>query len=853
MEFPSNALDFMDLLVTEHKRRLRSRRPSGETFRYMGETLEQQGRGEDFLKLWVHNAEPNRPDPSDPQTDLALLQIYEHWRRHHHLRPIEAWDGSKLRPWLSPADNPTVPSALAGDLTSFRDAMTRAPGEEVPWRRLDALGHAIEAYFTQVRRHAVWARPGSRPRSAPIRSASKGGHSHSISHVEPTEALGALHADHGTDPHASHAREESEPPIGELRLYFHNELNNIETAPYSVRFWGFLKWADNLRRRLLNLPIADFKHDEWSDIAFADRLVVRHFTWHDDVFSMGPSPRWDDQLGRYQTHRYPMGSQGYGVEFFRFHRDLINAYDEWLVQAGQPKVRPWHSGKHHTSYVLKYAWDWWWGRGGTNGRCLDPQVVAPELMDPKLSAFDTLAELGHYLDVCGVTYHGVGHVQNCDIRDPYCNNYSIRFFAWHRWIDHLFKVLEKQGKPLFDASRPLDAPVSCGKWKTIPDPEPFLNGVWTYRSFHNDPNPDADPVWFIATLELRQYPDGSLRGRLDSGDPDYVYDVSGFIDETSVRYEMEPEWWDDRLMIVMHGVGATPATEGHEYEYVAYYQPSFPTGKDQIRSFVGSVLRSKRPDDPTKEGKVGSFTAVLRGPLTIAATKGDYGSGASAFATAPIVPGQVGRLIERSETFIVPEAVTELLVRAWGGGGGGGSDGPGVGDDNGKDGGTSSVNDSVFAHGGKGGQHGVYQLGDGGAGGAASGGSVNLPGGAGEKGGTVTDESGQGGSAQGPGGGAGGARVGKYTHGAPGTFPGGGGSGAQEGNTPAGGGGAGGYAEARLTVTPGSPVQVVVGPGGLGGDGGYRVGGNGASGRVELSWQASDAQARGKKKTDKAQ
>lgn len=827
MEFPANAIQFMDHMVSEHKRRLRSRRPASETLRYMGETLDELGRGEVFLTLWVHNPNPRRPEPTDPDTDLGMLQLYEHWRTLHNMRPIEPWDGTKLRPWLSSDDNPAIPSALCGDLSVFSDAVTRAPGSETPWRRLDALGHALESYFTQIRRHAVWARPAISPAPHTARNGKGHSDSHSLSavSVSRTSHNGEEHSKEGSEHGTHQAQENSSGLEARLRLYFHNELNNLETAPYSVRFWGFLKWADNCRRRLLGLRVEEFSHDRWSDIAFADEMAIKHFSWHDDVFARGASPRWDDQWGRYQTHKHHMGTQGYGIEFFQFHRDLVTYYNQWLEQMGRPRATAWTSGKHHTAYVMKYAGEAWWGRSGSNGRCLRPQDVAMELLDPELSDFATLAELGHYLDVGWPTLHGVGHVQNCDIRDPYCNNYSIRFFGWHLWLDELFQTLERQGKPLYDESKSLDDPIPW-RWKRVPDPAPLLDGVWTYRSFHNDPDPNVDPRWFVASLELRQLPDGTLRGRLDSGDPDYIYEVDGFLDETSVRYETEPNWWDDRLLIIMRARGITTATRGHEYEYAACYQPRFPMGKSQGQAFVGSVLRAKRPDDPNLEGKVGSFVAVWRGSLP---AQPDHGHGQRLET----------RVFTRSGEFVVPEAVTEVLIRAWGAGGGGGSDGPGVGADDGQAGTASVVSSLLRAGGGSGGRHGVSQTGIGGKGGQAEGGTTNTPGEDGETGATREGISGKGGDSGADDGGKGGGRVGLHSNGSNGGNPGGGGSGAQEGNTPGGGGGGGAFSEKRVKVTPGARLPVTIGDGGKGGDGGYRIGGAGAPGRVEISWMVS--------------
>ena len=807
MEFPPDPISFLDLVNDEHKRRLVKRKKVGESLRYMGEVIDQLGRGEEFMRIYVHNAHPSHPDPTDPETDLALLQLYDHWRARHSLRPIEPWDGTRLRPWLPPESNPAVPAVLTGDLTHFLRATLHTPIEGLAWRRLDALGHAVEAYFTSIRRHSVWSRPSPRPH----RERQGGGHAgmhagHQHGHQ----------GDHGTPPDAG----------GELRLYHLNELNNIEAAVYSIRFWGFLKWADDLRRLLFGLPIDHYHHDELSDISFLDKFVLNHFPWHDDVFAGGVCPSWEDQFGRQAFHRYALGTQGYGIEFLQFHRDLLASYDQWRRAVGMPAAQSWHPGKHHTAYVLKYSDGGWWGRGGTNGRPLNPEVVVPEFNDEDLAAFSTAAELGNYLDACGVVYHGVGHTQSCDIRDQYCNTYSVRFYGWHKWIDGFFERLRELGKPLFDATKPLDNPLSCAKFQQVPQPKPVLNGIWTFRSFRLEPDAAKNPAWLVGELRLSHAEDGKIGGELVLQKPETHYEVRGYVDENNVYYETTPPWWDDRAILVMKVVGTKHPVEGHVYELRGTFQAHWPHGNGQIPAFTGSLVCSHQPDDSEKEGQVGSFFAVKKGEPPRAEPKQEPKD----------THGKHTQVFFESGTFVVPPGVTKVSVKVWGGGGGGGSDGPGVGGDNGKIGGTSRFGKVCVAAGGHGGKHGVYQLGEGGAGGTGITGEVLEEGGKGEKGGTEDGLTGKGGIGAG-GGGKGGYRVGKLSNGRPGAEPGGGGSGAQEGMSPGGGGGGGGYAAGTFTVVPGSSIEAVVGQGGHGGDGGYRIGGDGADGRVEVGWE----------------
>lgn len=562
MKFPQDPIEFIDNMVDLHKVRLKKRKITGESLKYMREAVDQQGLGGEFMKFWVHNPNPKISNPEDDNTDLSLLQLYEHWREKYNMRPIEAWDGTTLRPWLPPESNPQVPEVLKGDLSDLLDAYTRFPPPEGSyWHRLDVLGNIVESYLNSIRRHSVWSRP-----------------------------IGG----------------------GKLRLYRLNGLNNIETAPYSILFWGFLKWADNLRKKLFNEPIEEYPHDEWSDIAFMHKFNQMHFAWHDDVFGKGKCPNWQDQLGRMQRHKYPMPTQGYAMEFLEFHSDVIKAYNRWLKKMGRLPTRAWMSGKHNTAYILKYAFGGPWGRGGTNGQALDPKEWASELMDEELSSFKTAAELGSYLERCGINYHGIGHVENCDIRDVYTNNYSIRFFAWHQWIDDLYHKILTQGKPMYDPKIPLDKPIPnlCDNVIT-PKLNPPFTGTWTYRSYHNDPDPNADVTWFVAEMRIVQSGD-KISGILDSGHPDYQYKLQGYLDEKNVHYEQRPEWWDDRMILVMTAKGMTEATKGHVYEYRGHLVPKWINGKNQVPAFVGSISRSKRPDDPTKEGKIGSFITVFK-------------------------------------------------------------------------------------------------------------------------------------------------------------------------------------------------------------------------------------------------
>ena len=196
-----------------------------------------------------------------------------------------------------------------------------------------------------------------------------------------------------------------------------------------------------------------------------------------------------------------------------------------------------------------------------------------------------------------------------------------------------------------------------------------------------------------------------------------------------------------------------------------------------------------------------------------------------------------------TSTFVVPAKYCSLTAEAWGAGGGGGGDdfsvsnGPDILGGDGKAGQNSTFL-TLIGGGGNGG------LGDdhadprsqGGAGGIASGGDTNTNGAAGV---TGMSFGGKGGSA--PNGGAGGAQVTGASAGNAGSGPGGAGGGGSKGSGEfrGGGGGSGAYVAKVYSsgaLTASSTLNVFVGAGGLGGTGQIYKGGNGAPGKVVITY-----------------
>jgi hypothetical protein len=139
-----------------------------------------------------------------------------------------------------------------------------------------------------------------------------------------------------------------------------------------------------------------------------------------------------------------------------------------------------------------------------------------------------------------------------------------------------------------------------------------LEGEWTYRSYHNDPDPSKDERWFIAKLTLAQDENGILKGKLDSGNPEEVYVIEGQIHKDGTKNNAT----DDKCFnIDMIATGATKQTQGHEYNYYGRLIPKWPEGKSQRTAFIGTNIRAKVPDDPSAEGKVGCFIVTKKDPM----------------------------------------------------------------------------------------------------------------------------------------------------------------------------------------------------------------------------------------------
>lgn len=242
---------------------------------------------------------------------------------------------------------------------------------------------------------------------------------------------------------------------------------------------------------------------------------------------------------------------------------------------------------------------------------------------------------------------------------------------------------------------------------------------------------------------------------------------------------------------------------------------------------------------PTKistEWSVGASSFLNATPTGVAITAcgscGDTGN-CAASSGGGVTPGSQSFTTAGSFNFVVP-CHNNLTVQVWGGGAGGQS----VGFGSVAAASSSSWNTSVLIAGGGGPPSSSTYLG--GTGGTATGGTTNS---AGENGGNGGNNlpSGKGGDS--PNGGLGGASQASLSSGGiSGTEPGGGGSGGRgtgRGSQGGPGGGGGGYTArtwTQGTYSPGTSIPIIVGPGSAGSTTGGNRGGNGATGRVTISW-----------------
>ena len=212
------------------------------------------------------------------------------------------------------------------------------------------------------------------------------------------------------------------------------EIGDDDFAPYSIRFWGFVKWASVLWNRWQGIPVfaIPIEYDAdgvpLSDIEYMDTANAWHRIWHGGSACAINTIGLDSPMGQFCGRINAPG------EFLKFHRNILDTYDNWRRRAGMPKVERWKPAGVHFDH------------GGPN--VSDVAATQEAEIAEYGKRFNTLEGMAQHQEG---ELHGSGHSSTAspEIADLDTNNYSPRFFAWHRWMDYLWQ----RRQPRFDSLR----------------------------------------------------------------------------------------------------------------------------------------------------------------------------------------------------------------------------------------------------------------------------------------------------------------------------------------------------------------------------------------------------------------
>jgi hypothetical protein len=247
------------------------------------------------------------------------------------------------------------------------------------------------------------------------------------------------------------------------------ELNQDEIkAPFSYRYWTFMKWVSDLRKRLTFVPVLpvytvyDKDGTILSDKDFTDVFHQVHHVWHPNGVGTGwttPTPYFSTSVGQHRRKKEISRTQ-VGAEFFTFHRDHLEIFDRWLARTGQIATPSLNTCAHDTAATgFPPAGVEADGSGFPHVEWNVSATNPPVELNPThttywngaLSEFTNLGLMGQRfatdnnpfaaISVAGTSdsgYHGTGHVRNGDLIEPVTNNHVPRFFGWHGFIDDLW-------------------------------------------------------------------------------------------------------------------------------------------------------------------------------------------------------------------------------------------------------------------------------------------------------------------------------------------------------------------------------------------------------------------------------
>lgn len=314
----------------------------------------------------------------DDAHPAGLLRTYEAWRSEHGYTRVRPWNGTEALDRPATTDIPS-------------------PGRVFPWLTGSSAGPAFGDGFLAATSH-----------TADLQA-----------HFPSLNALGQAIRAQWLDVMAFTAG---------------GELGDDDYALYSIRFWGFMKWAAVMRNRHLGIPvfpiptIYDADGVPLSDIEYMDTGNHWHRIWHLGTACAGDTQGLNSPFGQFCGRR---GSPG---EFLKFHRDALATYDLWRRRSGMPIVDSWKPSSVHFDH------------GGPDVSDV-PATQEAEIADYG-KRFNTLDGMAQHQEG---ELHGSGHSSTAspELADLDSNNYSPRFFAWHGWMDYLW---EKR-QPRFNSFR----------------------------------------------------------------------------------------------------------------------------------------------------------------------------------------------------------------------------------------------------------------------------------------------------------------------------------------------------------------------------------------------------------------
>ncbi|MGH2558693.1 MAG: hypothetical protein ACRDJH_06485, partial [Thermomicrobiales bacterium] len=279
------------------------------------------------------------------------------------------------------------------------------------------------------------------------------------------------------------------------------ELDDEIKTPYSYRYWAFVTWIGDLRKRLLGQPVFpvspvyDRDGTILSDKEFTDIFHQVHHVWHPNggVASWTQAtPGFQTSVGQHRRKKQISRAQ-VGWEFFAFHRDHLLIFDRWLARTGQDPVQSINTCAHDTTGGALPAPPAGLDviAGGSGHPVVNYVTRAVDFTPPHnnmwdgtrpgfdgtLREFASVGEMGQFFALdfnpfpfisvpaaapADAGYHGDGHVLNGDLIQPVANNYVPRFYAWHGFIDDLWT----KRQPRFVTFAPVQTDGS-----SFPDPQ----------------------------------------------------------------------------------------------------------------------------------------------------------------------------------------------------------------------------------------------------------------------------------------------------------------------------------------------------------------------------------------------